>query len=137
MKRNKTGVGDPPPNADQNETENKYKDKPRKRDDLIRIEFKKSTFLKLSFLSLLFLIGVTLYFGFKEKLFNFTFEYNHGMITPDVLVLFDLYDKDNNKKLDLHEFEPLAYRVFNAHVRIYNLKKMLLRFCFMLALKLG
>jgi len=42
---NKTGVGDPPPNADQNETENKYKDKPRKRDDLIRIEFKKSTFL--------------------------------------------------------------------------------------------
>ena len=77
MKRNKTGVGDPPPNADQNETENKYKDKPRKRDDIIRIEFKKSTILKLSFLSLIFLIGATLYFGFKEKLFNFTYEYNH------------------------------------------------------------
>ena len=75
----------------------------------------------LGVVSTLLLMLAVLFVGFYSSTFDFNFEFvDHGMsLTPDILVLYEQYDRNGDHKIDLYEFEPLAHRVFNS--KVFNL----------------
>ena len=61
-------------------------------------------------------VAHSLYTGSAIK---YKIEYNQEYydLTPDMILLYEKYDRNGNGKIDLNEFEPLAHRLLNYKVR--------------------
>jgi hypothetical protein len=59
------------------------------------------------------LIALRIGFG----LIHYETEFNQvGVITPDILLLYEKYDRNGDNMIDLNEFEPLAHKILSMKV---------------------
>ena len=123
MKRHRSGIGDSADALDSVRFKEDIKPKKvanSKVPNKITFEFEKSTFRCLSVSFSLILMATIVGFGFYSNIFDYNFEYEDNFgITPDILVLYEQYDRNGDRFIDLHEFEPLADRILNSKVIIH------------------
>ena len=124
MKRHRSGIGDSTDTLDQtrlleDEKAKKVVAKP-KVSNKITFELEKTTFTCFSIVLGLFIMSAIVYAGMLANIFDYKFEYeDYGIgITPDILVLYEQYDRNGDHFLDLNEFGPLADRILNSKVMI-------------------
>ena len=115
MRRHRQGIGD---SGEQNRSpeQEEFKSDKKKPSNKVTFELEKSTCIILSIVCTLLFMFITLYVGFKANIFNFNFEYEDMHLTPDIMVLYEQYDRNGDHRIDLYEFEPLAHRIFNSKV---------------------
>ena len=129
MKRHKSGIGDSTDTLDQTrrlfEDEKAKKGAKPKVSNKVTFEFEKTTFTCFSIVLGLFIMSAIVYAGMLANIFDYNFEYeDYGIgITPDILVLYEQYDRNGDHFLDLNEFGPLADRILNSKVMIRVKKK--------------
>lgn len=122
MKRSRSGIGDSTDSLNQvrfKEDEKIKKVARPKVSNKITFELEKTTFTFFSIAFSLMLMVVIGCAGFYSNIFDYNFEYDdHLGITPDILVLYEQYDRNGDRFIDLREFEPLADRILNSKVYI-------------------
>ena len=130
MKRHRSGIGDSTEKLDQtrlleDEKAKKVVAKPKVSYNKITFELEKTTFTCFSIVLGLFIMSAIVYAGMLANIFDYKFEYeDYGIgITPDILVLYEQYDRNGDHFLDLNEFGPLADRILNSKVMIRVKKK--------------
>jgi hypothetical protein len=128
MKRHRSGIGDSTDTLDQTrliEDEKVKKVVKPKVSNKITFELEKTTLTCFSIVLGLFVMSAIVYAGMLANIFDYNFEYeDYGIgITPDILVLYEQYDRNGDHFLDLNEFGPLADRILNSKVMI-RIKKL-------------
>jgi hypothetical protein len=104
-------------------------DKPQKNGQISLLKSIFINLLKLVFGALV--VTSIVFYSLNSGLVYYDFGFlDTGLLTPDIVLLYEKYDTNADGKLDIFEFEPLAHRILSTKVRF------LVIFMFIVRLKL-